>query len=393
MAGSVGRLMSTSQETGGTVSERIQVGSASYEIRPEALEAYLGQLLGCSVRLISVRKLGEGFHNAGFLITASTASGIRRTIMRIVRGDTGWGHDYLGDRCGVLLLQHRLFNIAPAGTCSRSLDVAALMGDGSIRSIGGSVEFLHFVEEVSESEWQSYSGDLFAVAERGSLSDADRVRVRAIADYLADLHSVKNPNPNLYMRHVRDLIGHGEMLMGVVDTYPNPDSLGFTSREELEKIETEAVRWRNRIKYLSHRCSRIHGDIHPFGNIRFKKDNTFLALDLSREEFGEPADDIAGLSINYLFFSIWKHGGITPAFKELFNTFLERYLEKTKDVEIFRVMAPFYAFRGTVVAHPLYYPELESTRRRKIFNFILNVLDDEEFKPAKVESYLETEPD
>jgi hypothetical protein len=344
------------------------------------------------VKLASVRKLGEGFHNAGFLITVSTTSGIKRFIMRIVRGDTGWGHDYLGDRCGVLLLQHRLFNAAPAGTCSRSLDVAALMNDGSIKSVGESVEFLHFVEEVPESEWSSYSNDLFAVADRGSLSDTDRVRVKAIADYLADLHSAKNPNPNLYMRHIRDLVGHGEMLMGVIDTYPDLETLRFTSREELEAIELGAVRWRNRIKHLFRRCSRIHGDIHPFGNIRFKDNNTFLALDLSREEFGEPADDLAGLSINYLFFSIWKHGNITAPFRELFNIFLERYLERTGDREILKVMAPFYAFRGTVVAHPLYYPELEPVRRRKIFNFVLNVLNDEEFNPAKIESYLETRP-
>jgi len=371
---------------------KLQVGSAVYEVKPENMEAYLQGLLRCPVKLVSIEKLGEGFHNAGFLIVFTSGRRTGRIVMRIVRGDTGWGHDYLGDRCGVLLLQHRLMQMAPPGTCSKSLDVAAMMADGSINSIGDSVEFLHFVEEVSEIENTPYSADLFAVSDRGSLSDTDRLRVKIVADYLADLHSTKKPSPNLYMRHIRDLIGHGEMLMGVIDTYPDPDDLKFTSRQEFERIESESVRWRNRIKHLYHRCSRIHGDMHPFGNVRFTKDNSLLALDLSREEFGEPADDVTGMSINYIFFSIWRHGELISPFKELFNIFLERYLERTRDLDILKVMAPFYAFRGTVVAHPIYYPKLDPSRRRKIFNFIINVLSEEEFDPAKVESYLETKP-
>ncbi|MBS7622696.1 aminoglycoside phosphotransferase family protein, partial [Candidatus Bathyarchaeota archaeon] len=316
----------------------------------------------------------------------------RRVIMRVVRGDTGWGHDYLSDRCGALLLQHRLFKKAPAGTCPSSLDVAALMADGSLRSIGDSVEFLHFVEEVQDSEWVPYSSDLLRISERGCVTEGDSARVRAIVDYLARLHATKRPDRNLYMRHIRDLIGHGEMLMGVIDTYPPPDKLDFTSAKELEWIETQSVRWRNRIKNRYHRCSRIHGDVHPFGNVRFREDGSMLALDLSREEFGEPADDLAGMSINYLFFSVWKHGELVEPFKDLFEMFIDYYLERTKDKEILEVMAPFYAFRGVVVAHPLYYPELEKSSRAKIFNFILNVLAEDRFDPGRVNDYLEKKP-
>lgn len=371
---------------------KIQVGSASYDMDSRQIESYLQTVLGYPVNLISVEKLGEGFHNAGFLVVFSNGHKTGRVVMRIVRGDTGWGHDYLGDRCAVLLLQHRLIRLAPRGTCTNSYDVAALMQDGSIRSIGDSVEFLHFMEEVKESENPSYSQDLFRISETVTISDNDKIRAKEIADYLSGLHSTKNPSSILYKRHIRDLIGHGEMLMGVIDTYPDPENLEFTSIEELERIEIEAVRWRNKIKYLFHRCSRIHGDIHPFGNVRFTNENSMLALDLSREEFGEPADDVTSMSINYIFFSIWKHGRLIPAFRELFEVFLNRYLEKTGDTEILKVMAPFYAFRGMVVAHPQYYPDLEIRSRRKIFNFVINVLGEEMFDPAKVESYLEKQP-
>jgi hypothetical protein len=370
----------------------ILVGSKSFQIESKELEDYLETLFGAPTKLISIEKIGEGFHNAGFLIILSISNQIKRIVMRIVRGDTGWGHDYLSDHSSVLLLQHNLLRSAPVGTCSESFDVAALTSDGTIKSIGESIEFLHFVDEIPESESSPYSKDLFKIAEKQSLSDNDILRARVIAEYLAKLHSQKNQNPNLYSRHIRDLIGHGEMLMGVIDTYPPSINLDFTSIEELERIEVETVHWRNRIKYSSKRCSRIHGDVHPFGNVRFKKDNSILALDMSREKFGEPADDVAGMSINYLFFSIWKHGKLTPHFEKLFKIFLDEYINKTKDKDILRYMPPFYAFRGTVIAHPLYYPDLETFKRRKIFNFILNVINDKEFNPDTLESYIEKEP-
>jgi hypothetical protein len=370
----------------------ILVGSKSFQIDSKEIEDYLGTLFGAPTKLISIEKIGEGFHNAGFLIIISISNQIKRIVMRVVRGDTGWGHDYLSDHSSVLLLQHSLLRSAPVGTCSASFDVAALTSDGTIKSIGESIEFLHFVDEIPESESSPYSKDLFKIAEKQSLSDNDILRVRVIAEYLAKLHSQKNQNPNLYSRHIRDLIGHGEMLMGVIDTYPPANNLDFTSIEELERIEVETVRWRNRIKHSSERCSRIHGDVHPFGNLRFKDDNSILALDMSREKFGEPADDVAGMSINYLFFSIWKHGKLTPHFEKLFRIFLDEYINKTKDEDILRYMPPFYAFRGTVIAHPLYYPDLETFKRRKIFNFILNVINDKEFNSDSLESYIEKEP-
>jgi hypothetical protein len=255
-------------------------------------------------------------------------------------------------------------------------------------SIGDSVEFFHVVEEVTETDGRPYAEDLVEIADRGALTEKDRRRCLASADYLIDLHASKKTDQRLYMRHIRDLIGHGEMLMGVIDTYPHPDTLTFTSTAELTAIERSAVTWRNKIKYKTHRLSRIHGDYHPFGNIRFCEDDSILALDLAREEYGEPADDVAALTINYIFMSLWHHGEYSSPFKALMDTFYRRYLEKTKDEEILRVIAPFYAFRGLVVTHPHYYPNLGNEKRIKMFNFIKNVLDTDEFDPTKVPLYL-----
>ncbi|NIQ82065.1 MAG: hypothetical protein GTN93_29110, partial [Anaerolineae bacterium] len=48
----------------------------------------------------------------------------------------------------------------------------------------------------------------------------DESRVIALADYLADIHADKNPDPALYRRRIRDVMGHGEGIVGIIDSYP-----------------------------------------------------------------------------------------------------------------------------------------------------------------------------
>jgi hypothetical protein len=367
---------------------RVRVGPRAYNLKEGELKELVARRFKKKARIVGFRKLGEGFHNAGFLLAFKVDGKEHHWVMRVVRGDTGWGHDYLGDRAATLLLQHQLFNTAPKGTCCRSIDVVALLGNGKIVSVGDAIEFLGLVEEVKDTEGQPYSEDLFQIAHDRTISDQDLKRCDMLVDYLAKLHSRKKKNPILYMRHIRDLIGHGEMLMGVVDTYPDLRKLDFTNAKEIEGIEMKAVEWRNKIKFMDHRLSRIHGDFHPFGNIRFRRDNSVMALDLAREEFGEPADDVSSLSMNYIFFSVWHYGKFLDPFKTLFNRFMNGYLKATGDEELLSIIPPFYAFRGLVVTHPHYYPDMEHAKRRSILNFIVNVLNTDRFEVNRVEEYL-----
>jgi thiamine kinase-like enzyme len=367
----------------------LKVGNKKFEISKTNLENYFSDVYTNSVKLKGLEKIGEGFHNVGFLAILNIRGRPQQVLLRIVRADTGWGHDYLGDRASLLLLQHELLNSAPKNKSPTSIDIACLNEKGKLLSIGDAIEFINLIEVVDDQEYPSYSKDLINIANKKRVSEIDIKRCRIIADYLSELHSFKKKNETLYKRHIRDLIGHGEMLMGVIDTYPNPSELEFVSRDELMQIELKAVEWRNKIKYMSHRLSRIHGDMHPFGNIRFKKDNSILVMDFAREKFGDPADDIAALSINYLFFSIRHYGEYKDPFKILFNEFFSRYLEKSKDNDILKVLQPFYAFRGLVVCHPLYYPDLKKEKRRKIINFIQKVLETEKFEIDNVEKYFQ----
>jgi hypothetical protein len=64
------------------------------------------------------------------------------------------------------------------------------------------------------------------------------------------------------------------------------------------------------------------------------------------------------------------------------------YLDKTGDMELLRVIQPYFAWRGLVIASPIWYPNLSSDIRTKLVNFIRNVLTIEYFDLEEVNSYL-----
>ncbi len=74
---------------------------------------------------------------------------------------------------------------------------------------------------------------------------------------------------------------------------------------------------------------------------------------------------------------------------EIYDLFFDVYLKETGDYEILEVIHPFYAFRGLVVASPVWYPNISRDTRRKMFNFIRNVLEADEFDYKGVSKYLE----
>jgi hypothetical protein len=152
------------------------------------------------------------------------------------------------------------------------------------------------------------------------------------------------------------------------------------------KNRTGMRQWRWRIG-TTNRLTRftaisIHGTSCSTGT-------DFTLLDRSRGEWGEPADDTSCLSTNYLFSSLLRTGRLEGPFEKMFLLFWDNYLEKTNDREMLEVAAPFFAWRGLVIASPVWYPHLPAGIRKKIFNFIQNVLSAEQFNPGDVNRYLQ----
>lgn len=174
--------------------------------------------------------------------------------------------------------------------------------------------------------------------------------------------------------------------MGLTDSYPS--NLEYLSPKDLIALEMRSVEWRWKIKSRTHRLSQVHGDFHPW-NLLFREGTDFTALDRSRGEWGEPADDVSSMTVNYLFYALQQAEDFTGPFQTLWKTFFDRYLKRTGDVELLDVIQPFFTWRALVVASPLWYPNLPSTVRQKLLSFAKNVLEEERFDPDDVQPLLD----
>jgi hypothetical protein len=347
---------------------------------PEAVTAYLRAVHGREVAEVRITPLGggrQGDKGYGYGIPLRvdyTLDGAaRRAVIETVRPGP-FGHEHMADRAQSLLWAHGAFGRLPRHVAS--LDVGAVRASGELVPLGEAEELFMLAAFVEGAE---YADDLLRLRAGEPLRALDEARADALCDYLVEIHRMPGPDPGLYTRRIRELLGHGECIFGVADSYPGEEKL-------LEEIERRCIGWRWRLKRRTHRLRQVHGDFHPW-NILFRAGADFSVLDRSRGEWGEPADDVTCLALNYLFFSLQRSGRLEGSFERLWRRFWERYLERSGDAELLEVAAPFFAFRGLVMANPVWYPALDASVRAKLFNFVRNVLDAARFDPARANAY------
>ncbi len=365
--------------------------------RPAALAAYLGRVHAAEAEKAG-RKAGAVTHvriaplGAGPQADKGYGYGIplrvdyeldgrpRSAVLESVRPGP-FGHEHRADRAQQLIWAHDAFGRLPRHAAS--LDVGAVRRDGALVELGDADEFFLLMEHV---EGREYAEDLLRIRAGGEARPLDFERARVLCDYLARIHNVKppesEPGRQIYLRRIRELLGHGECIFGVSDSYPDQ---AFYN-DALFHLETKLVAWRWRLKKRSHRLCQVHGDFHPW-NILFREGADFGVLDRSRGEWGDAADDVGCLTMNYLFFSLQRAGRLEGDFERLYREFWERYLERSGDREMLEVVAPFLVFRALVMANPLWYPAIGEDLRRKLLRFAQAVLDHGSFEPAKANEY------
>jgi hypothetical protein len=361
------------------------------ELKVDRVGQYLSDVYKGSVEVSRIVPLGrpqgsaelKGFgYGVPYLIEFTVKGETKRVVLETMRRE-GFGHDHFADRAAVLLMQYSTFNRLPKHV--RSVDVGSFAKDcETLKSLGDCCEFFIVTEFV---DGVLYHADLDKVKVVRDLSSLDEERCLALSNYLVGIHSVKKKDsPGLYVRRVRDLVGHGEEIFGLTDSYPR--GLAYADEKFFVKFEKRCIEWRWRLKHMTHRLSQVHGDFHPW-NIMFREGLDFTVLDRSRGEWGEPADDVTAITIDYLFYSLQAFEEMTGPFERLFLHFWRNYLNKTGDEEILSVVQPFYAWRSLVLASPLWYPQLPTKVRRKILQFATRVLNAERFDFESVKSYLE----
>ena len=286
-------------------------------------------------------------------------AGGRTVVFHTARPDD-FGHDRRSDRAANLLLAFDTFGKLPHHVAA--IDMGLVRGDGSLCSLGGTGEPYLIT---SYAPGTLYADDLKRAGTCGA-TEQDIARAEQLARTLLEIHAVPGSHAGAYTRAIRDLLGHGEGIFGLVDSYP----AGVVPAARLRALEEAALGWRWKLRDQTRRLRRTHGDFHPF-NIVFG-DRGVTLLDASRGSEGDPADDVACITINFLFFR-------TPA---LWDAFWRTYLAGDA-CDVLAAVAPFYAWRALVLASPKWYPHLPATERERILAFAERALAAPRFDPAE----------
>jgi aminoglycoside phosphotransferase (APT) family kinase protein len=353
----------------------------------QALQQYLRGRFGPESVLLSYEAIGQASskgeqkrygYGTPVKLTFRIGGRLQSAVLETMRPGP-FGHEHMADRAQAILWDYDSYGRLPRHV--KALDVGAFDGRQSLFSVAEAREFFVLNEW---AEGTSYHLDLERLAKGGTLRTLDRRRTIALARYLAQVHATKRRDADLYKRRLRELIGHGECIMGLTDSYPR--RYGFITSDLLRTVEEACNRWRWRLHGKAGRLSQVHGDFHPY-NVLFRTGMDFSVLDRSRGEWGEPADDVTAMTINYLLSSLTRWGQLRGPLEVLFRLFWETYMEASGDQDVTETAAPFFAFRGLVVASPVWYPNLSIDVRRSLFRFIENVLDAPRFEPERVNEY------
>jgi hypothetical protein len=303
-----------------------------------------------------------------FHVTLAGREGKRRELVWRTASANEFGHDRRADRAAGMIQAFDDFGQLPDHV--EAVDLGMVSSSGSLHSLRDCGEPYVIT---SFAPGTIYADDLRRIASEGVTRDLDLARVETLARYLAELHAPIADGAIRYRRAIRDLVGSGEGIYGILDGYP--DGVPGADSERLQAIEDRCARWRWRLRERHDRLTRTHGDFHPF-NIVFGAGTDLTLLDASRGACGDPADDLTAMAVNFLLFALdapnaWPHGlGV------LWRRWWPDYFAVRDDAELLAVAPPFFAWRALVVCNPRFYPKLSAAARDKLLGFAEDLLDE-----------------
>ncbi len=370
------------------MSAPIELNEQRAGLSPAAVARALSRLEGCEVELQSMASIAEDraateLKHIGYgepaLLRYRVRGEERRAVLHTM-APNWFDHDRRADRAALVLLAADTFDRVPHH--SRVLDVGAVGARGELISLAGTGE-LYLLTTYAEGKL--YAQDLRRIEQDARATALDVERATALAACLVDLHRPPiDFAPERYTRAIRDLLGSGEGIFGIADSYPAGGPVPFA---RLEAIEQRCLAWRWKLRGREARLRETHGDFHPY-NILFRDGCDFTLLDASRGGVGDPADDLAALAINYVFGAVLYPAAWNEGLRPLWEAFWSTYLDGSGDGDVCAVIAPFFAWRALVVASPVWYPSLTTAQRDRLLGFAEGLLDQGRFDPGETSGFV-----
>jgi len=356
------------------------------EMKLENVERYLRETLEGGIKLTGVGEIGsldeQGMKDFGYgkplLVSYEQDGEPKQAVVSAMRGDK-YGHQFYWDRAAILMFQHATG--ARMERHVKPLGLGYVNEAGRLVPVNDAKEYFIVNEKL---EGRDYFVDLERIR-KGGFTPGDEELAREFGRWLARVHSTRLDDADLYLRRIRDLIGSSECIMGLVDAYPHPYE--HFMPERFRTLEKKLIDWRWKLRDYTDRLCAVHGDFHPW-NVLVREGTDFSVLDRSRGEWGEPADDVATMTLNYVLFGIYDQPALGGDFERLYFGLWEEYLNATNDKRMLEVIAPFYVFRGLVIASPEWYPSHPLPVRQGLLNFLENVLDDDVFDYENINKYM-----
>lgn len=309
---------------------------------------------------ISLEPLGSGYHASGF--RAETPNGVTLFIREI--GHVGFGHDLPQDRAHSMM--------EGAVDIPHGMETYMILGvkkDGSVVDLKGIEEVVSVGQFMPEGV-ENFLGIIQTPAntpeEQQALTDILLPKTLRFAETAADIHRIK-PNVtveegrSLYQRAMREMIGSGELTMGVLDLI-DFETTPWISKKDAGQFVGDMLTVKFLLGDHPERLTRIAGDFWA-NNIFFHGDNVIVTD--GRLIWGDPAIDARGFIGEYLQQDYIRFGHFGGPFTDLAQQTMEHYIEITGDKDIWRYMAIPYAFQ--TLAEAYFTDNLDDHQRRDMF--------------------------
>ena len=198
------------------------------------------------------------------------------------------------------------------------------------------------------------------MARERSATALDRARVDALARYLACGCTCRSTTRSRYRRAIRDLVGHGEGIFGIIDGYPaevagtTPDRLA-RDRAQVRRLAVAAAP-----STRAGSCARTVTSTRSTSCSATAPGSP--CLDASRGACGDPADDVTAMAINYVLFALDAPGAWRDGLGVLWRELWGVYTRERADPSLRGVRAAVLRVAGARRVQPALLPGAERAR-------------------------------